>query len=82
MTKTVEDYMNDPALVGEMEALREIHAIRLMIHDETKAMSPDEKRAYFHKGTIDCFARLGITPKYADFSMSEVLHSVIWKGIL
>jgi len=70
MTKTLDDYMNDPALAGEMEALREIHAVRLMIHDEIKNMSPEEKRDYFHRGTIDCFARLGVTPKYADFSMA------------
>jgi hypothetical protein len=62
--------MNAPDIAGEMDALREIHAVRLMIHDETKDMSPEEKRAYFHQGTIDCFARLGITPKYADFSMA------------
>ncbi|MDR3247961.1 MAG: hypothetical protein LBT39_04170 [Treponema sp.] len=68
MTKTLDDYMNDPALAGEMDALREIHAVRLMIHDETKNMTAEEKRAYFHNGTMDCFARLGVTPKYANFS--------------
>jgi hypothetical protein len=70
MTKTLDDYMKLPALAGEMEAMREIHAVRLMIHDETKDMTAEEKRAYFHKGTVDCFARLGVTPRYADFSTS------------
>jgi hypothetical protein len=30
--KTVQDYMNDPDLADEPEALREVHAIRLKIH--------------------------------------------------
>jgi hypothetical protein len=62
--KTLDDYMKDPSLAGEMEAMREIHAIRLMIHDETKDMTPEEKRAYYHNGATAFFTRLGITPKY------------------
>ena len=47
MTKTLEDYLNDPDLANEPEALREVHAIRLMIHDETKGMTTAEHTAYF-----------------------------------
>jgi hypothetical protein len=50
MTKTLEEYMNDPDLAGEPEALREVHAIRLKIHDETKGMTAAEHTAYFHEG--------------------------------
>jgi hypothetical protein len=71
----IEDYMKIPELAGEPEALREVHAIRLMIHDEVKDMTVKEKRAYHNNSRkeIDAyFARLGIVPKYVDFSTSGV----------
>jgi hypothetical protein len=43
--KTLEDYMNDPDIINEPMALREIHAIRLKIHDERKGMSIAEYNA-------------------------------------
>ena len=48
MTKTLDDYLNDPDLANEPSALREVHAIRLMIHDETKNMTAEEHTAYFN----------------------------------
>ena len=42
MTKTLDDYLNDPDLANEPEALREVHAIRLKIHDERKGMTAAE----------------------------------------
>jgi hypothetical protein len=66
--KTINDYLDDPSLTNEPMALREVHAARLKIQDETKNMTTEEKRAYYHNGAADFFARLGITPKYADFS--------------
>ncbi|MDR1215768.1 MAG: hypothetical protein LBK25_03700 [Treponema sp.] len=69
--KTINDYLNEPALANEPMALREVHAIRLMIHDETKDMTIEEKRAYHNNNRKEMdayFARLGVTPKYADFS--------------
>jgi hypothetical protein len=50
MTKTLDEYLNDPDLANEPEALREVHAIRLKIHDETQGMTAAEHTAYFHKG--------------------------------
>ena len=47
MKKTIDDYMNDPDIINEPSALREIHAIRLMIHDETKNMASKEHTEYF-----------------------------------
>ena len=38
-----EKYMNDPDIIDEPMPLREIHAIRLMINDETKDMTVDER---------------------------------------
>jgi hypothetical protein len=47
--KTLDDYMNDPDIINEPMALREVHAIRLMIHDETKDMTAAERTAYYHQ---------------------------------
>ena len=46
--KTISDYMNDPSVVNEPMPLREIHAIRLMIYDETKNMTPAERTEYYN----------------------------------
>ena len=46
--KTLNDYMNDPSVVNEPMPLREVHAIRLMIFDETKDMDPAERTAYYN----------------------------------
>ena len=40
--KTLEHYMNDPAVAHLQMPLREVKAIRLMIYDEEKDMTPDE----------------------------------------
>jgi hypothetical protein len=49
MTKTIDDYLNDPDLANEPDALREVHAIRLKIHDERKGMTVVEYNAIVHK---------------------------------
>ena len=41
-------YMNDPDIINEPTPLREVHAIRLMLHDETKHMSPEEYTAFIN----------------------------------
>jgi hypothetical protein len=45
-----EKYMNDPEIANEPMPLREVHAIRLMIHDDTKDMTRDERKIYYGKG--------------------------------
>ena len=45
MTKTLDDYLNEPELANEPNALREVHAIRLKIHDERKDMTAAEYNA-------------------------------------
>jgi len=49
MTKTLDDYLKDPDLANEPEALREVHAIRLKIHDERKGMTAAEYNAIVHQ---------------------------------
>jgi hypothetical protein len=73
--KTVQEYMNDPrmlndpAMAGALEPVKEIHAIRLMIQDETARMSAAEKATYHKQGATALFASLGLPPpKYADLS--------------
>jgi len=45
--KTLDDYMNDPSVAHLQMPLREIKAIRLMIYDRQKDMTPDELRDYY-----------------------------------
>ena len=52
MKKTLDDYMNDPDLADEPQALREVHAIRLMIQDETKGMTASERTAYYNNSAV------------------------------
>jgi hypothetical protein len=42
MSKTWEDYYNDPEIVNESSAMREIHAIRLKLYDERQGLSAAE----------------------------------------
>ena len=46
----LDKYMNDPDIINEPMPLREVHAIRLKIYDETKDMNPDERKAYYTDG--------------------------------
>ena len=45
--KKLEDYMNDVSVINEPMPLREVHAIRLMIYDEIKDMTPGEINEYY-----------------------------------
>ena len=42
--------MNDHEIVNEPMPIREVNAIRLMMHDETKHLAFDERNAYFSEG--------------------------------
>jgi hypothetical protein len=61
MRKTLETYMNDPDIINEPMPLREVHAIRLMIHDETKNMTPEEHTAHVSKNSQILLDRYGIS---------------------
>jgi hypothetical protein len=44
-TTDYRDFMNDPDIINEPMPLREVHAIRLAIHEETKDLTPAERAA-------------------------------------
>ncbi|GHU47573.1 hypothetical protein FACS1894200_03180 [Spirochaetia bacterium] len=46
---TIKEYMNDPAIIHEPQAMREIHAIRLQIRDETLGLTLSEHTALVNK---------------------------------
>jgi hypothetical protein len=37
-----EKYMDDPDIINEPMVMREVHAIRMRLHDDTKGMTPEE----------------------------------------
>jgi len=52
--------MNDPSVVHLQMPLREVKAIRLMIYDEEKDMTPDEIKAKYKSLSEKVFAEFGI----------------------
>jgi hypothetical protein len=78
---TVQEYMKDPRLLddpdmdGALEPIKELHAIRLKIQDETSGMSLNEEVAY-HKKNIDAlFSGKGRPlPQFVNFSGQGKLH--------
>jgi hypothetical protein len=73
--KTIQEYMNDPRLLNDstmveaLEPVKEIHAIRLMLQDETAGMTTVEKAVY-HKREIEAlFNSLGLpVPEYVNLT--------------
>ena len=57
--KTLNDYMNDPSVKNEPMPLREVHAIRLMIHDRTKDMTSAERTAYYNRRGAEAAQKYG-----------------------
>jgi hypothetical protein len=64
--KTVEDYMNDPAIADEPRPVREIHAARLKILDERKGMTASEFSQAAEASTIAIFKKYGLPLQWAD----------------
>ena len=66
MKKTFESYMNVPDIISEPMPLREIHAIRLMIHDETRDMTPEERTSRVSAESSALLRQHGIRLKTVD----------------
>jgi hypothetical protein len=52
--------LNDPDMVEALEPVREIHAARLMIQDETAGMTAAQKSDYLKKKTFAMFTSMGL----------------------
>jgi len=64
MTKTWDDYMNDPRVKNESMGLRITHAMRFKVQDDIEGMSTAEEVAYFNEMGRATLLRLGITPEH------------------
>jgi len=64
MTKTFDDYMNDPDIIDEPMGLRITHAMRFKVRDETKGMTFEKRDAHTSEAVKRAFAVIGMTPKY------------------
>ena len=58
--KTLEQYMNDPSVAHLQMLLREVKAIRMMIYDEEKDMTPDEIKAKYKNLSQKVYDEFGI----------------------
>jgi len=65
MKKILDDYMNDPSIMYIPETIREVRKIRAEIHEETKDMTFEERRAYYNESTERFFASMGKPVPYA-----------------
>ena len=63
--KTAQDYMNDPRLAGDpemagaLEPVREIHAMRLKLRDETAGMTVAERADFLNREAEAFLAPMG-----------------------
>lgn len=55
-----EKYYNDPEIAEEPAPLREVHAIRLKIYEDTKGMTADERKKYYAQGLDEATAKYGL----------------------
>jgi len=73
--KTIQEYMNDPRMLNDsamaeaLEPVKEIHAIRLMLQDETVGMSTAEKAMYHKREAEALFNSFGLpVPEYVNLT--------------
>ena len=64
MSKTFDDYLNDPRIKDEPMGLRITHAMRFKVQDDMEGMTPEEEAAYHQEKAQAAFSRMGITPKF------------------
>jgi hypothetical protein len=64
MTKTLDDYLNDPRIKDEPMGLRMTHAMRFKVQDDMADMTLEEESSYHQERAKSAFSRLGMVPKY------------------
>ncbi|MHC6202653.1 hypothetical protein ACYULU_05600 [Breznakiellaceae bacterium SP9] len=60
--RTLQDYMDTPEIAGEPLYLREVHAARLKIHDETRDLAPAEWLDYWKQREQELIKEYDIVP--------------------
>jgi hypothetical protein len=58
--RTLEDYMATPEIADEPLYLREVHAARLLIQDETRGMSSKEWLDYWKQREAEMIKEYGL----------------------
>ena len=87
MAKSVKDYMNDPRILEDTEmmeapeCIREIHAIRLKLQDETAGMTTEEHVNYINRKAEAFMEQHGLTHLYAGSAAREVLRTAVSEPI-
>ena len=77
--KTIACYLNDPRILNDPEmmaapeCIREIHAIRLKLQDETAGMTPEEHVEHVNKKGKEILDRWGLTHLLVDFPKQEAV---------
>jgi hypothetical protein len=62
--RTFEDYMATPEIANEPLYLREVHAARLMIQDETRGMSSTEWLNYWKRKEAELVKEYGLVNNF------------------
>jgi hypothetical protein len=79
--KIVEEYMNDPrilndpCMVGALEPIIRIHAIRLKLQDEYAGMTPEEERRVRNAKARASLAAHGLSDRLVNFSGQGKIQS-------
>jgi hypothetical protein len=72
--KTIQEYLNDPRLLndpqmaGALEPVKEIHAVRLKIQDETAGMTAAEWVKFYNEKAKSSLVRHGLSPRLVRFT--------------
>ena len=72
--KTIKDYMNDPRMLNDpgmaeaLEPVKEIHAIRLKMLDETAGMTMEERIEYINTSARESLSRHGLSSRIVNLS--------------
>jgi hypothetical protein len=61
-------FLNDPGMAEAMEPVREIHAIRLKLQDETAGMTAEEEIEYLNRKARESLARHGLSSRIVNLS--------------
>jgi hypothetical protein len=78
--KTVQEYLNDPRILndpemaGALEPIKEIHAIRLKIQDETANMNTAEKIEFLNREAEAFLAPMGKSLCYDLIGQGKIKH--------